>query len=151
MATFAREIMNPAKTIAVLFLPVLVFGIGAAPRSAECRISSTRSMIQSLKMACETFKLDTGQYPSEEQGLSALITDPGVPNWDGPYIRSRDNALPTDAWGHVFRYRLVDGKPLIDSCGPDGIFGTQDDNGKNSKPKSRTTGCSPISNRVTAA
>jgi len=47
-----------------------------------------------------------------------------------------------DAWGKEFRYRLVEGKPAIDSSGPDGILGTDDDNGKNWKPKARTTSCS---------
>lgn len=134
--------MKRIKTILLLLLPMAIFGIGASPRSAECLINSTRAMIASLKTACDMFEVDTGLYPTEQQGLAALLVDPGVTNWQGPYIKSRDNAPPKDAWGKDFRYRVVEGQPAIDSSGPDGLFGTDDDNGKNWKPKARTTGCS---------
>ena len=66
-----------------------------------------------------------------------LLQGPGIKDWRGPYIEEEE--LPADAWGRQFRYRVVDGKPIIDSAGPDGNFGTDDDNGNN---VSRTTGCS---------
>ncbi len=73
----------------VLLLPLLLFSIGASPRSSECRINSTRAMIAAIRTACDVFQLDTGQYPTEQKGLAALLTDPGVTNWNGPYIRSK--------------------------------------------------------------
>ena len=103
-------------------------------------ISSTRARIASIKTACDVFEVDTGQYPTEAQGLQALLVDPGVTNWQGPYLRG---GIPTDAWGNDFRYRLVKGEPAIDSPGPDHLFGTADDNGTNivwKFPKQRS-GC----------
>jgi len=119
----------------------MIFGTGASAPQEECTVS-TRTVIRSLETACEVFEVDTGRYPTEQQGLMTLLRDPDVTNWSGPYIRTPDNSLPTDFWEQQFRYRLVGGKPVIDSAGPDGIFGTKDDNGKNWKPKARTTGCS---------
>jgi hypothetical protein len=123
-----KKVLHVAR---ILLLPLLLLSVGASPKPGECRISCTRSIISALVCACDIYVLDTGEYPAEEYGLSALMTNPGVENRDGPYIRSKDNALPTDAWGFEFRYRLIDGKPVIDSCGPDGIFGTDDGSAKN--------------------
>jgi general secretion pathway protein G len=130
-------------TIAILGLavPLLAFGVGASPSSEECQISAVRANQAALMAAVAVYAVDTGAYPSEAQGLGVLITNPGVDNWRGPYLRLQDGHLPTDPWGHAFRYQLTNGVPVIDSPGPDGVFGTSDDNGKNIKIKTRTRGC----------
>lgn len=65
--------------------------------------------------------------PSTAQGLNALITNPGIANWQGPYLDPP--LLATDAWGTPLRYRLMGKKMAVDSAGPDGQFDTTDDIG----------------------
>ena len=100
------------------------------------RIGAVQSTIANIHVACDVFRMDTGSYPTEEPGLKALLEDPGVKGWNGPYLTK----LPTDPWKNQFRYQLADGKPMITSAGSDGKFGTTDDQDKNTKA-SRTTGC----------
>jgi general secretion pathway protein G len=49
--------------------------------------------------------LDNDSYPSTDQGLESLRTQPlgGEPprNWRGPYLRQ---ALPLDPWGRPYQY-----------------------------------------------
>ncbi len=131
--------MKTFRITIVLMLPLLLFGIGASPRSKESRISALRATQASLKVALDMYQVDTGAYPTEQQGLQALITNPGVEGWYGPYLRVKDDLPPPDPWGNQFRYTLVDGKPRVDSAGADATFGTEDDN---KTRRARTTGCS---------
>jgi general secretion pathway protein G len=133
--------MKKIKSMFILALPLVLFGVGASPSPDECRISAVRATQGALRTALDLYQVDTGSYPTESQGLGVLITNPGVENWRGPYIRSKDGSLPPDPWGHAFRYRLTNGVSIIDSPGPDGAFGTPDDDRKNIKRSTRTTGC----------
>jgi general secretion pathway protein G len=74
----------------------------------------------------QRYKLDTNKYPTTEQGLDALIKNPGgdVKNWRGPY--SEDNKL-NDPWGNKFQYES-DGRTIkMTSGGVDQQIGTADD------------------------
>jgi general secretion pathway protein G len=75
--------------------------------------------------ALNSFIRDCGEFPTEEQGLIALCTNPGLEGWNGPYIP--DSAYLDDLWHHGFQYELRDGTPLLWSLGEDGISGTEDD------------------------
>lgn len=59
--------------------------------------------VKDLEQAAELFKLDVGRFPNNEEGLQALVTNPGnLRGWNGPYLR-RD--LPADPWGNPYRYQ----------------------------------------------
>jgi len=70
------------------------------------------------------FKLDTGRYPTEEEGLYALIEQPSdVVGWSG-YLDTTD--VPRDAWKNELVYMLnpESGRPfVIISYGADGKEG----------------------------
>jgi general secretion pathway protein G len=87
--------------LASLVFPV-VFG-----RVGDARITTAETQLKALGTALETYRLDTGGYPSTEQGLAALRDRPtaGVAprNWRGPYIRE---AIPLDPWDQPYRYRF---------------------------------------------
>ena len=63
-----------------------------------------RAQIAELEKALDHFRLDTGRYPSTEQGLAALVTRPADESkWDGPYLRK---GVPLDPWGRAYVYRF---------------------------------------------
>ncbi|UGA54918.1 type II secretion system major pseudopilin GspG [Vibrio sp. DW001] len=84
------------------------------------------SDISALEQAFDMYKLDNSVYPSTDQGLEALVTNPsGSPeprNYrDGGYIRR----LPQDPWGYDYQYLSPGDKGTIDifSLGSDGQEG----------------------------
>jgi general secretion pathway protein G len=84
---------------------------------------ATRATIMVLQTALDLFHVDCQMYPDPETGLGALLVDPGVTNWHGPYIKH----IPTDPWGNEIQYSLPDGKPHLRSAGPDMELETDDD------------------------
>src|SRR3954464_4517900 len=54
--------------------------------------------------ALDLYRLDTGNYPTEAQGLQALIEKPGgVESWSGPYLQKAEGIR--DPWGQPFVYK----------------------------------------------
>lgn len=96
----------------------------------QARETTTKANLKSLASAVNQFKMDTGRFPTEDEGLMALIEKPGdVETWEpGGYLETTE--LPKDGWLHEFIYELYpeSGKQFaIRSCGPDGEEGTEDD------------------------
>ena len=87
----------------------------------RARITAARVQIHNFKTALGAYKMDTGVYPTTEQGLQALRANPGnVPQWAGPYLQME---IPNDPWGHpyVYKYPGEHGdEPDIISFGADG-------------------------------
>ena len=64
---------------------------------------ATRAQIDALEKALDQYRLDTGHYPTSEQGLAALNTRPSnEARWDGPYLKKE---VPPDPWGKPYIYR----------------------------------------------
>ncbi|PVU28501.1 type II secretion system protein GspG [Yersinia pestis] len=90
------------------------------------------SDISALENALDMYRLDNGDYPTEQQGIAALVTKPNVPPLpqrypsDG-YIRR----LPTDPWGNSYQMNNPGKHGQIDifSIGPDRLPETEDDIG----------------------
>ena len=102
-------------------VPLKVSGNAAAARAAAARADVTQ-----LRLALDTFKTDTGRYPTAAEGLGALVNPPaGLAAWHGPYVRR----LPPDPWGRPYAYVPPAGAtpPKVWSPGPDGTPGTTDD------------------------
>lgn len=89
----------------------------------KSEIKVTQAQIGALDKALEQYRLDTGHYPSTEQGLKALITHPaGEQRWDGPYMKKE---VPLDPWGqpYVFKSPGEHGDYDLLSLGKDGQQG----------------------------
>jgi general secretion pathway protein G len=86
--------------------------------------------VERLATVLDMYKLDVGNYPTTDQGLQALVTQPqGITHWDGPYLKG--DKLPEDPWGHAFVYRSPSERPGHEfdlySLGPTGrAAGPQD-------------------------
>jgi general secretion pathway protein G len=94
---------------------------------------TARTQIEMLGAALDAYRLDTGRYPTSEQGLAALAqqpsSEPRPMTWRGPYLRK---SVPLDPWGNAYVYRAPGtvsgtGYDLL-SAGADGrIGGTGED------------------------
>lgn len=71
----------------------------------HARTETARIQIGAIASALELYALDNGGYPSQQQGLRALvIAPPGATRWSGPYLK-RSEGL-TDPWGRPYLYRV---------------------------------------------
>jgi general secretion pathway protein G len=61
--------------------------------------------IHNLESSLELYRLDFGRYPTQSEGLKALVEKPaGLERWQGPYLKQK--TVPTDPWGHPYHYRI---------------------------------------------
>lgn len=82
-----------------------------------------RKELLALRTALEWFRAHCKRYPTDAEGLRALVRNPGVPGWRGHYI----NQLPPDPWGHPYQYARSNGVAAVWGLGADGTNGTPDD------------------------
>lgn len=69
----------------------------------KSEVKTAKAQIDALEKALDTYRLDVGHYPTTEQGLAALFTNPGnEPKWEGPYLKK---AAPPDPWSHAYVYK----------------------------------------------
>src|ERR1041385_9142823 len=69
----------------------------------EAKITAARTQISNFQTAPGAYKLDTGNFPTPEQGLQALRIRPAdVPQWNGPYL---PQDVPKDPWSMDYQYR----------------------------------------------
>jgi len=62
-----------------------------------------KAQIDAIEKALDQYRLDTGRYPTSEQGLAALNQKPAnEPKWAGPYLKKN---VPPDPWGRAYNYR----------------------------------------------
>jgi general secretion pathway protein G len=106
-STFARA---AGFTLLELLVVMVIIGLLAsyvAPRFfdqvGKSEIKAVRAQLDAFDKALATYRLDTGRYPSTEQGLKALVERPtDEAKWSGPYLAK---ALPPDPWSHAYVYR----------------------------------------------
>ena len=87
----------------------------------KARKTAARAQINAYMTALGSYKLDTGVFPTTEQGLQALRVKPeNANNWQGPYLTKE---VEPDPWGHpyVYKYPGEHGdEPDLTSYGADG-------------------------------
>jgi general secretion pathway protein G len=99
-----------------------------AGRSEEARKTAAGTDISMLEGQLDIFEQDCGRYPTNDEGLAALVQTPAnAPKWKGPYIK---RGVPNDPWGnpYVYRYPGTHNPTSYDlfSTGPDGREGNDD-------------------------
>jgi len=98
-------------TLLEILVVVVIIGLLAgivAPRLfksvGKSEATTAAAQIDALGKALDQYRLDTGTYPSTQQGLAALNQNPGNDaRWDGPYLKK---AVPQDPWGQPYLYRF---------------------------------------------
>jgi general secretion pathway protein G len=124
-----RSGFTMVELMAVLIILGLLFALVAknyVGQTDKARVITTKTNLKLLHSAVNEFKMDTGRFPTEDEGLKALVERPtDVQNWPpGGYIETTD--IPTDGWGREFIYRLApeNDKPfVVISLGADGQEG----------------------------
>lgn len=89
----------------------------------KSEIKAARSQIDAFEKALEQYRIDTGKFPTDEQGLNVLFVRPAAePRWQGPYLKK---SPPMDPWGNPYVYRRLgaDSDYEILSLGKDGLPG----------------------------
>jgi len=101
-------------TLIELMVVIVILGILAGlivprimSRPEEARQAKARIQIESLETALKLYRLDSGNYPSTEQGLQALVEPPAVGtlpgDWrDGGYLEK--GKVPKDPWNNEYLY-----------------------------------------------
>lgn len=110
-------------TILVGLIAVLARNFGGAAEQAK--VDQTKIIQGNLGQALQLYKVHNNKFPSTQEGLEALVSNPGdSPRWRGPYTE-KDKLQ--DAWGQAFDYQSDGRKFKITSGGLDQTIGTGDD------------------------
>lgn len=109
--------------LAILGMLAALVGPQVLNQLGGAKSKSAAIQIADLEQALEIYKLDVGRFPTSDQGLDALVTQPsGVKGWNGPYLKKGE--LPADPWGNAYEYKYSGrGAPEIRSFGADGRAG----------------------------
>lgn len=97
-------------TLIELMVVIIILGLLAAlvapkmfGRIGEAKQKTAKAQIELFGTALDSFRLDSGRYPTTSEGLQALRTQPsGVKYWKGPYLPKE---VPLDPWGNPYQYR----------------------------------------------
>lgn len=137
--------------IEILLVIVIILMLAGAlvvfvlPQQKGAEKNTTKLLLQNVETALDTYRLNMGRYPTEEQGgLNALLEKPTFENeklgekWQGPYLKPGTKL--EDAWGNKIKYELAEQTEdtttsntkaalpyKLYSVGPDGQPDTADD------------------------
>lgn len=132
MNTRRNKRRNAAFTLIELLVVIMILAVLAAmivpriiQRAGQAKQAAAKSDLAALGRMLEGFRIDVGRYPSTEEGLEALHTQPSdAEGWKGPYTQK---AIPMGPWnnGYYYEYPGVDGDDsyILLSYGSDGIEG----------------------------
>ncbi|HEX2942136.1 MAG TPA: type II secretion system major pseudopilin GspG [Rhodopila sp.] len=114
--------------IAILGLLIGLVAPAALRQLGGARVSVAHQSIERIGSILDMYKLDVGSYPTTDQGLQALVTQPaGVSGWNGPYVKGN---VPQDPWNHPYKYANPSTRPghEYDLCseGPNGTGGNDE-------------------------
>jgi general secretion pathway protein G len=121
------------ELLVVLVILGLLFGL-VVPRTigylSRAKSDVAKIQVQNLEQALDLFRLDVGRYPTQEEGLRALVARPGnAPKWNGPYLKGGEP--PADPWNKPFLYETPSKRGLgydLYTLGADGARGGDGEN-----------------------
>ena len=108
--------------IAAVAIPQVMKLMGGAKHKAA------KIQLETLSQSLTNYEMDTGGYPTTQQGLQVLWADPkNISEWNGPYVRREKQLL--DPWNHPFIYRAPGKAAPYDliTLGADGVEGGKGD------------------------
>jgi general secretion pathway protein G len=115
------EIMAVIIIIGILGAVILPNVVG---QGEKAKASAAKTDLAQLSTELDLFKLEIGRHPTSQEGLDALLKNPGgITNWSGPYSKKKEMK---DPWNNDYKYTSPgpNGQPYeIKSLGADGKEG----------------------------
>lgn len=104
-ATYGFTLIEVMVVVVVLSILAAIVVPRVMDRPDEARIVKAKQDIRAMESALNLYRLDNYTYPTTEQGLEALVTQPTAPpearNWKaGGYL----DRMPSDPWGNRYQY-----------------------------------------------
>ncbi len=113
---FAMRVIKPSVRVAEqgftlleIMVVVVIIGLLAAmvvpslmSNVDQAQTSRTKQDVRQISNVLDLYRLQNFRYPSSEEGLQALVTNPGetaAPNW-----QQNLKKLPTDPWNRPYQY-----------------------------------------------
>lgn len=112
-------LMEIMIVIAIIGLIMGIVGTNVMKRFDEAKVESTKVQMKQLSVILQDFKRVCGFYPTQEQGLEALVKAPAgreCKNYDPEGFVKK---VPKDAWSNDFLYFSDGSKFTIKSLGGD--------------------------------
>lgn len=121
-----------AFTLIELLVVIVIIGLLAslvAPKFFgkldDAKLKTAKSQIEMLSTSLDAFRLDTGRYPTTEEGLAVLWQrkNKKIRGFVGPYL---PKPVKEDPWGEAYQYKKEskNGNPYeLFSFGPDSTVG----------------------------
>lgn len=70
----------------------------------RAKSDSARVAVDNIGASLDLYKLDIGRYPTQTEGLQALLKTPdSVPRWNGPYLKRAE--MIVDPWSNEYHYK----------------------------------------------
>jgi general secretion pathway protein G len=105
-------LMELLVVLAILGLLMSLVGPRVLNQLGGAKVKTAAIQIKDLEQTLEMYKLDTGHYPSTDDGLRALVDNPGnAPGWNGPYLKSD---VPLDPWKREYHYKFPGDNAEVD-------------------------------------
>lgn len=131
----SRNAKHSGFTLLELLVVIVIIGLLAAfvapkyfGQISKSKTQVARAQIESFEKGIDQFRVDIGHFPTTEQGLNSLYSQPtNEPLWRGPYIKK---SIPLDPWNkaYVFKSPGTNGRDYeILSYGKDGKEGGDDE------------------------
>jgi general secretion pathway protein G len=109
MNTLKRKSQRGITLIEMLVVVVIIglfvglVSVNMFKKADDAKRVRARADISTFMQSLGLYKLDTGTYPSTEEGLQALRVKPeSATQWAGPYLKSD---IPLDPWGSPYQYK----------------------------------------------
>jgi general secretion pathway protein G len=131
-----RTLTRRAFTLVELLVVIVIISMLAAfvapnviKHVGKAKVDLAKPRMAIVEDALARFYMDCGRYPDDSEGLEALLVNPGLTGWNGPYLKQ---SQLLDPWGNPFGFSsqgtVNPGQPDLICYGADGQEGGEGEN-----------------------